>query len=264
MGILKHLRSESGAALLLAILFSLIINGIALTLFATSREETVSSNSMVVADSSFNVAEAGLNIGLLRLKALVEANDPIDASKPFSDNPFKLETETDGDTLTIDEFRYFDLVSLTPLSDSSLSAITANNIDAVAEVYTAPIEGYFVAETSNPDMFGAYLSGAVPVYSSLVDTGENTLLRGWRIYIANDNDGIDKTARLVSVGYMVDPSNNVLYQKKIEAKVYIHGKDNEGSTDMSGQVTSSERGARTGKFRVTSDLAQPVNSYDLR
>lgn len=262
MRLFKQLGSDSGAALLLAIMFSLIINGIALTLFATSREETVSSNSMVVADSSFNVAEAGINIGLLRMKAIVEANDDaMEPANPFTGVPFALESEG-AITLALDQYRYFDLVTLTPLSDSDRNLISTNNIDAVAGIYTAPIDGYFVPETSNPDLFNDYLSGAV--YSPLIDTGSYALLRGWRVYLVNDNDSDDKTAKLVSIGYMIDPSNNVLYQKRIEATVYIHGDKDGGSTDPTGQVTSSERGSRTGRFRVTSDLAQPVNSFDLR
>lgn len=264
---LRKMRTdESGAALLLSILFTLIINGIALTLFATTSREVVSSNSQVVYNDSFNVADAAVNVGLLRIKALMEANDPIDPSVPFERPPFSLTSEgaVDDDTLTIDEYRFFDLVTLTALDDSSLSTIRANYIDTSTETFSAPIDGFFTPQTSNPVDFDAFLTGAEPVYSSLLDTGESARLRGWRIYLQNDNDRDDKTALLVAIGYLLDPQNNVLYQKRIEVDVYIHGVDLGKSPDPTGQVTSSERGAKTGRFRVTSDLEQPVESFDLR
>jgi hypothetical protein len=247
-------------------MFSLVMNGIALTLFATSMNESVSSVSQVLATDSFNVAEAGLNLGLLRVKALMEANDPIDPSAPFSLPPFNLASEgaVDDDKLDLSQYQYFDLVSLNPLGDSAIAQIASSYCDDLLGVHTSPIDGFFIPETSNPDLFRTYLTGAEPVYSNIIDTGQSTALRGWRIYLANDNDSDDKTARLVAVGYLLDPTNNLLFQKKIEAKIYIHGQDRGKSHDPSGQATSSERGARTGKFRVTSDMAQPVNSYDLR
>ena len=88
--------------------------------------------------------------------------------------------------------------------------------------------------------------------------------RAWRLYLVNDNDHDDKTALLVSVGYVMDVRNNVLYQKRIEASVYIHGQDLGRQPDPSGQISSSARGARTGRFRVSSDLDQPVDSFDIR
>lgn len=260
------LRDESGAALLLAILFTLIINGIALTLFATASGEISSSGSQVMAADCFSVAEAGVNIGLLRIKALMEANDPIDPSVPFMRPPFNLASEggVSDDTLSIDEYKFYDLVALRELDDTTLGSIRTGYVNTTLQNFSAPIEGFFMPETSNPDAFQTYLAGAEPVYSGLVDTGESTLLRGWRVFLMNDNDHDDKTALLVSVGYLLDPANNLLYQKRIELNVYIHGMDMGKKPDPTGQVTSSERGARTGRFRVTSDLEQPVSSYDLR
>lgn len=266
MNMMKYLKDESGAALLMAILFTLIVNGIALTLFATASAEISSSGSQVLAADCFSVAEAGINIGLLRIKALMEANDPIDPSVPFMRPPFNLTSEggASDETLGIDEYRFYDLVALREIDDTTLSTIRSEYSDTTLQTFSAPIEGFFMPETSNPDAFQTYLSGAEPVYSGLVDTGESTLLRGWRVYLMNDNDHDDKTALLVSVGYLLDPANNLLYQKKIELNVYIHGMDMGKNPDPTGQVTSSERGARTGRFRVTSDLEQPVSSYDLR
>lgn len=264
---IKLIKNDSGAALLIAILFSLIINGIALTLFATSRSEAVSSVSQVVASDTFNVAEAGINIGLLRIKALMEANDPIDPDFPFSSPPFNLSSEqvTGSETLNINEYSYFDLITLAPLDDSTKTAINTNFIDTDLQTYTNSIDGFFTPETSNPVLFNTYLTGAEPVYSALVDTGDNTLLRGWRVYIRNDNDNDDRSATLVSVGYLLDPVNDLLFQKKIEATIFIHGRKLGKDHDPSGQVTSSETGARTGRFRVTSSVDQlNISSYDLR
>jgi len=258
-----YLKDDSGVALILAILFTLIINGIAMTLFVTSLD---SSSSQIISQDSFNVAEAGLNIGLLRIKALMEANDPIDPSTPFMRPPFYLASEggiTD-DNLKLSDYRYYDLVRLEPLSDSALSSITSEYIDDTTNTYLGSIDGFFTPETSNPDVMEAYLTGAEPLYTSLIDTGNSALLRGWRIYLCNDNDRDDKTALLVSVGYLLDVRNNVVYQKKVEASVYIHGLNIGKKPDPSGQLTSSARGARTGRFRVASSLDAPVSSYDIR
>jgi hypothetical protein len=259
-------KNEKGAALLMAILFTMILNGIAMTLFVTSSGEKTSSSSHVVAYEAFNVAEAGLNVGLLRVKALMEANDPIDPDTPFMRPPFYLETEAivGTDNLRLDEYRYFDLAALEPLSDAARNQINSSYINATYNTYLSSIDGFFTPQTSNPELFTAYLSGAEPEYISLLDTGESQFLRGWRIYLSNDNDSDDKTALLISVGYILDLRNNVLYQRKIEAKIYIHGMDLGKQPDPTGQITSSARGAATGRFRVSSDLDQPVSSYDLR
>ena len=259
-------KDERGAALILAILFTLIINGIAMTLFVTSSGEMDSSISQVISRDSFNVAEAGLNIGLLRIKALMEANDPIDPSTPFMRPPFNLTSEggVADENLALSEYAYYDLVTLEPLGSSALATIETTYIDDETNTYKHSIDGFFTPETSNPDVMEAYMSGAEPLYTSLVDTGSSALLRGWRIYLSNDNDRDDKTALLVSVGYLLDVSNNVLYQKKVEATVYIHGLDIGKQPDPSGQLTSSALGARTGRFRVTSSLEAPVSSYDIR
>jgi hypothetical protein len=260
---------EHGTALILAVLFSLIINGVAMTLFVTSSNELSSSNSQVISQDSFNVAEAGLNIGLLRIKALMEANDPIDPSTPFMRPPFNLASEggVSDENLKLSEYRYFDLIRLEPLSDSAVSQIASSFVDDVTNTYTKQIEGFFTPETSNPDLmslYAPYQSGAEPLYTALIDTGGSTLLRGWRVYLSNDNDRDDKTAKLVAVGYLLDVTNNVLYQKKVEATVYIHGLDIGKQPDPSGQLTSSALGARTGRFRVTSSLEAPVSSYDIQ
>ncbi|HUX07896.1 MAG TPA: PilX N-terminal domain-containing pilus assembly protein [Acidobacteriota bacterium] len=265
----KIIGNERGTALILAILFSLIINGVALTLYVTSSNELSSSSSQVIAQDSFNVAEAGLNIGMLRIKALMEANDPIDPSTPFTRPPFALASEggVADDNLNMTDYRYFDLVRLVPLNASAVAEIQSNYIDGTTNTFTGPIDGFFTPETSNPDLmtlYAPYKSGAEPLYTSLIDTGSSALLRGWRVYLMNDNDRDDKTAKLVSVGYLFDISNNVLYQKKVEAIVYIHGLDVGRQPDPSGQLTSSARGARTGRFRVTSSLEAPVSSYDIR
>ncbi len=261
--------NERGVALIMAILFSLIINGVALTLYATSSNELSSSSSQIIAQDSFNVAEAGLNIGLLRIKALMEANDPIDPSTPFMRPPFNLTSEggVADDNLTLSNYQYFDLVKLEPLDSSAVDEIQSSYIDGATDSFTGPIDGFFTPETSNPDLmalYAPYKSGAEPLYTSLIDTGSSALLRGWRVYLMNDNDRDDKTAKLVSVGYLFDINNNVLYQKKVEASVYIHGLDIGKQPDPSGQLTSSARGARTGRFRVTSSLDAPVSSYDIR
>lgn len=259
-------NGEKGAALMLAILFSLIINGIAITLFVTSKNELSSSNSQIVAQDSFNIADAGLNIGLLRIKALMEANDPVEPTNPFAQSPFKLASEggAGDENLTLDDYRYFDLVRMEPLGAAALGDIQAHYIDPATNTYTLSIDGFFTPETSNPDEMYAYMSGAEPLYNFLLDTGDSAVLRGWRIYLSNDNDSDDKTALLVSVGYLLDIENNVVYQKKVEASVYIHGLDVGKSPDPTGQVTSSARGARTGRFRVATDSDQPSSSYDLR
>lgn len=265
--IVKRLRNESGAALLMAILFSMITNGIALTLFATSSGESYSSQSQVVAADTFNVADAAVNIGMLRIKALMEANnDSLDTDSPFSTPPFNLAVEgyETEDTLTIDQYGYFDLVTMAPLDDTAKSKIVADCIDIPTETYTHSIDSFFKPQTSNPARFNAFQAGAEPVYTAIIDAGDSALLRGWRIYLRNDNDGQSKTAMLVAVGYILDPLNNLMYQKKLELRIIIHGKSDDKSPDPRGQVTSSETGARTGKFRVTSDLTQPVSSYDLR
>lgn len=257
---------EAGAALLLAILFTLIINGIALTLFATSSSEMASSSSQVIGQDSFNVAEAGINIGLLRVKALMEAHDPVDPSTPFSRPPFNLSSEgaVGDDNLALSEYSYFDLVTLEPLPESSLTQIRYGLVDDVTNTYTSSIDGYFTPESSNPDEISAYLTGAEPTYLALIDMDGSAVQRAWRLYLVNDNDHDDKTALLVSVGYVMDVRNNVLYQKRIEASVYIHGQDLGRQPDPSGQISSSARGARTGRFRVSSDLDQPVDSFDIR
>ena len=260
------MRDEHGAALILAILFTLIINGIAMTLFVTSSGEMESSVSQMIAQDSFNVAEAGLNIGMLRIKALMEANDPIDPSTPFMRPPFALTSEgsVSDENLALSDYSYYDLVTLEPLGSGAIAQIQTSYIDDTTNTYTHTIDGFFTPETSNPDVMEAYLTGAEPLYTSLVDTGSSTVLRGWRVYLRNDNDRDDKTALLVSVGYLLDVTNNVLYQKKVEATVYIHGLDIGSDPDPSGQLTSSALGARTGRFRVTSSLEAEVSSYDIR
>ena len=257
---------ESGAALLLAIFFTLILNGIAVTLFVTTSNELSSSASQVAAYDSFNVAEAGLNVGLLRLKALVEANEPIEAAAPFSNPPFDLEPEGVAGTgnLSLDQFRYFDLVTNEQLSSSAYAQISGSYIDAQTNTYTSSIDGFFKPQTSNPEMFTAYMAGVEPEYRSLLDTGETDVLRGWRVYVCNDNDGDDKTALLVSVGYILDMRNDVLYQRRVEAQVYVHGLELGKQPDPTGQISSSARGAKTGRFRVTPDSDQPVSGYSLR
>ena len=262
-GFFNRLRNESGAALLMAILFSMITNGIALTLFATSSGASSSAQSQVVAADSFNVADAAVNIGLLRVKALMEANDKLSPGQPFAEAPFALEVEG-SNPLEIDDYRYFDLVTMAPLPDDLRTKINSNYIDIPTESYIANIDSFFVPQTSNPARFNAFQAGAEPVYNAIIDAGDSALLRGWRIYLRNDNDDNDKTAVLVAVGYLLDPLNNLMYQKKLELNIFIHGKSDGPSPDPAGQVTSSEKGARTGKFRVTSDLTQPVSSYDLR
>jgi hypothetical protein len=269
MVIRNMIKDERGVALILAILFSLIINGVAITLFVTSSNELSSSNSQVISQDSFNVAEAGLNIGLLRIKALMEANDPIDPSTPFMRPPFNLASEGSvaDENLQLSDYRYFDLITLEPLSESAISQISSSCVDDATNTYTKPIDGFFTPETSNPDLmalYAPYLSGSAPIYTSLIDTGGNVLLRGWRVFLSNDNDRDDKTAKLVAIGYLLDVTNNVLYQKKLEATVYIHGLDIGKQPDPSGQLTSSALGARTGRFRVTSSLDAPVSTYDIR
>lgn len=252
--------------MLLAILFSLIINGIAITLFVTTSNELKSSASHVVANEAFNVAEAGLNIGLLRIKAVMEAHDPIEPGTPFIGEPFELASEEAAGSanLTISQFRYFDLVTLAPLPSSTVAQINSGYVDTHTDTYTGSIDGFFKPQTSNPALFEQYLSGAEPEYRDLLDTGESQILRAWRLFLVNNDDGNDKTATLVSVGYILDLRNNVMYQRRVEATVYIHGMDVAKQTDPTGQLTSSSRGARTGRFRVEGDASQPVSSYDLQ
>lgn len=264
------LRKDGGAALLMAIFFTLIINGVAMTLFVTSSNELSSSMSQVHSQDSFNIAEAGLNIGLLRIKAIIETmetTDPIDPSTPFSRPPFELAGEgIEGeDKLTIDDYRYFDLVTMEPLSDGFHGQIAGGYVDATTDTYTRPVDPFFTPEASNPDlMSGLSASGVTALYNQLLWTGNAGVLRAWRVFLVNDNDRDDKTALLVSIGYLLDPRNNVVFKKRVEAKVFIHGLDLGKDPDPTGQLTSSARGARTGRFRVTSDLDQPVRAYDIR
>lgn len=261
---IKTFLDESGAALLMAIMFTLIINGIALTMFATTSNEMESSNSSVIASDSFNVAEAGLNLGLLRLKAMMEANLNLDPTSPFCDEPFNLALENTANVFMLSDIRYFDLVRMAPLDSAALDQIKSSYIDDTTATYIRPIDGFFLPECSNPDQLKTYLTGAEPIYSSVMDTGESALLRGWRVYIANDNDKDDKTAVLVSIGYLLDTKNDVLYKKRIEATVYIHGVDLSKKPNPTGQVSSSPTGAQTGRFRVDTQGGVGESTYDLR
>jgi hypothetical protein len=254
---------DSGAALLMSIMFTLIISGLALTLFATTSREVYSSNSQVVYNDSFNTADAAANIGMLRIKAIMEANDPIEAEAPFERPPFSLAIEGGlADSIGIREYKCYDIVSERTIS---FTDIDESFFDEATGTFQASIEGFFEMEATNPVKFGEYLKGAVSSeHNKHLDTGESALLRGWRIYLQNDNDGDGKTALLVAIGYLLDPQNNMLYQKRIEVNVYIHAQKRGQDPDPTGQVTNSQSGAKTGRFKIETDLEDPVDSYDLR
>jgi len=254
------IQDDSGAALIMSILFTLIINGLALTLFATTSREVMSSNSQVVYNDSFNTAEGAVNIGLLRIKALMEIHDPIDPENPFSSQPFLLAYEDAGDaSLAINEYSFYDLVA-----NEVVTSVGSEYYDVDLQEFTGSIAGHFQAQTSNTELSSDYLSGSTHAYGDMLDVGESTVLRGWRIFLQNNNDGDNKTALLVAIGYIIDPRNDVVYQKRIELDVYIHGRSGGEEPDPEGQVTSSETGARTGRYRVSTDLNEPVDSYNLR
>jgi hypothetical protein len=258
-------QDDSGLALVMSIMFTLVITGLALTLYATTFEDNSSSVSQVTNADCFNMAEAGLNVGLMRVRSIVTTYATVDEASVFSSPPFNLEEESEGvESIEITNYGYFDLVAMTPLPQTSKSKINNGYVDPYFQTYIRSIDGFFKPETSNPDGFSAYLAGAEPVYSTLVDIGGRTYVRGWRIYLHNDNDMNDNTATLISVGYVLDPASSMVYSKKIEAKVYMQSEKDTKDVDLASQVTGSETGASTGKFRVDIDDSSVVESTSVR